>query len=149
MCPSSPNVLYVAKALLFWKSIIFGVTMKQSTNLNIQSFRISYALKNSSQWNGICRVKKFVRRKKFNENESITRTSHKIVQKIIERGKPFTDGNYIKECLMEAVNELCPKNSMIFCSNLARDHRFTLSSGPLKKKFGDPCIKVKRLLVRM
>ena len=30
---------------------------------------------------------------------------------------------------------------MIFCSNLARDHRFTLSSGPLKKKFGDSCFK--------
>ena len=35
--------------------------------------------------------------KKFTVNESITRTSYKIVQKIIERGKPFTDGNYSKE----------------------------------------------------
>ena len=38
--------------------------------------------------------------KKFTENESTTRTSCKIVQKIIEQGKPFTDGNYIKECLI-------------------------------------------------
>ena len=36
------------------------------------------------------------------------------MQKIIERGKPFTDGNYIKECLMELVNDLCPKNSNSF-----------------------------------
>ena len=35
--------------------------------------------------------------KKFTVSESITRTSYKIVQKIIERGKPFTDGNYSKE----------------------------------------------------
>ena len=54
--------------------------------------------------------------KNFTENESITRTSCKIVQKVIERGKPFTDGNYIKECLMEAVNNLCPKNSNLFAS---------------------------------
>ena len=54
--------------------------------------------------------------KKFTENESITRTSYKIVQKIIERGKPFTDGNYVKECLMEAVSDLCPKNSNLFAS---------------------------------
>ena len=54
--------------------------------------------------------------KKLTENASITRTSYKIVQKIVERGKPFTDGNYIKECLMETVNELCPKNSILFAS---------------------------------
>ena len=52
--------------------------------------------------------------KKLTENESITRTSYKIVQKIVERGKPFTDGNYTKECSMKAVNELCPKNSNFF-----------------------------------
>ena len=52
--------------------------------------------------------------KKITENESITRTSYKIVQKIIEQEKPFTDGNYIKECLMEAVNDLCPKNINLF-----------------------------------
>ena len=31
------------------------------------------------------------------ENVSVPRTSHKIVQKIIGRRKPLTDGNYIKE----------------------------------------------------
>ena len=35
---------------------------------------------------------------------------------IVEREKSFTDGNFIKECLMEAVNELCPKNSNLFAS---------------------------------
>ena len=54
--------------------------------------------------------------KKFTENKSITRESYIIVQKIIERGKPFTDGNHIKECLVEAVNDLCPKNSNLFAS---------------------------------
>ena len=54
--------------------------------------------------------------KKFTKNASITRTSYKIVQKIIGRGKPFTDGNYIKECLIEAVNDLCRKNSNLFAS---------------------------------
>ena len=40
------------------------------------------------------------------------------MQKIIhvERVKPLTNGNYIKECLMEAVNDLCPKNSNLFAS---------------------------------
>ena len=38
------------------------------------------------------------------------------MEKIIERGKPFTDGNYIKECFMEAVNDLCPKDSNLFAS---------------------------------
>ena len=54
--------------------------------------------------------------KKFIGNESITRTSYKIVQKIIEQGKPFTDGIALKICLMEAVNDLCPKNFDLFAS---------------------------------
>ncbi|XP_076304588.1 general transcription factor II-I repeat domain-containing protein 2-like [Tachypleus tridentatus] len=31
-----------------------------------------------------------------------------------ERGKPFTDGNFIKECMMEAANELCPEKANFF-----------------------------------
>ena len=38
------------------------------------------------------------------------------MQKIIEQGKLFTDGNYIKECLIKAVNDLCPKNFNLFAS---------------------------------
>ena len=38
------------------------------------------------------------------------------MQKIIEWGKLFTEGNYIKECLLEIVNDWCPKNSNLFAS---------------------------------
>ncbi|XP_076327157.1 general transcription factor II-I repeat domain-containing protein 2-like [Tachypleus tridentatus] len=31
-----------------------------------------------------------------------------------ERGKPFTEGNFIKECMMEAANELCPEKANFF-----------------------------------
>ena len=51
---------------------------------------------------------------KFTENKSFTCTSYKTVQKIIERGKPFTDGTYIKECMMVAVNDLCPNKADLF-----------------------------------
>lgn len=33
-----------------------------------------------------------------------------------ERGKPFTDGNFIKECMMEAANDLCPEKTDLFGS---------------------------------
>ncbi|XP_076343055.1 general transcription factor II-I repeat domain-containing protein 2-like isoform X1 [Tachypleus tridentatus] len=51
---------------------------------------------------------------KFAENESVTRTSYKIVHRMAERGKPFTDGKFIKECMMEAANELCPEKANFF-----------------------------------
>ena len=54
--------------------------------------------------------------RKFAENESVTRTSYKIVHKKAERGKPFTDGNFIKECMMEAANDLCPEKADLFGS---------------------------------
>ena len=38
--------------------------------------------------------------KKFAENEFVTRARYKIVQKMTERGKPFTDDSFIKECMM-------------------------------------------------
>ena len=32
----------------------------------------------------------------FAENESVTCTGYKIVHKIAEQGKPYTDGNFIR-----------------------------------------------------
>ena len=71
--------------------------------------------------------------KKFTENKSITRTSYKIVTKIVERGKPLTDGNYIKECLMETVNELCPKNSNLFAM-VCKDLYTSLSASSVARR---------------
>ena len=47
----------------------------------------------------------------FTEIESVTCTTYKIVQKIIEQEKTFTDGSYIKECIMAAANNLCPQKA--------------------------------------
>ena len=33
-----------------------------------------------------------------------------------EQGKPFTDGNLIKECILEAENDLCLEKSDLFVS---------------------------------
>ena len=54
--------------------------------------------------------------RKIAENESVNRTSYKIVHKMAERGKPFTDGNFIKECMMEAANDFCPEKADLFGS---------------------------------
>ena len=54
--------------------------------------------------------------RKFAENESVTRTSYKIVHKMADRGKPFTDGNFVKACMMEAANDLCPEKADLFGS---------------------------------
>ena len=44
------------------------------------------------------------------ENEFFTSTGYKIVHRIAERGKLFTDGNVIKECMMQAENHLCSES---------------------------------------
>lgn len=33
-----------------------------------------------------------------------------------ERRKPFTDGNFIEECMMQAANDLCPEKADFFGS---------------------------------
>jgi len=48
------------------------------------------------------------------ENEALTLVSYKLAYILAKRGKPFTDGDIIKECMLEAVAELCPKKSNLF-----------------------------------
>ena len=52
----------------------------------------------------------------FIENQFVTRTKYKIVQNIIEREKPFTDGSHIKECIMETAKDLCPQKANLFAN---------------------------------
>ena len=56
----------------------------------------------------------FVFMKQKTENEALTRASYKVAYVLAKRGKPFTDGRLIKECLMEVVEELCPEKANLF-----------------------------------
>ena len=49
----------------------------------------------------------------FAENESVTCTTYKMVHKMADRRKLFTGGNFIKECMMEAENDLCPEKAAL------------------------------------
>lgn len=51
---------------------------------------------------------------KFAENESVSRISYKIVQKITEQGKSFIDVNFIDEHIMGAANEPCLQKAFLF-----------------------------------
>ena len=42
-------------------------------------------------------------------NEKAVRSSFLIAQKTAEKLKPFSDGHFVKECLMNAAQEMCPK----------------------------------------
>lgn len=48
------------------------------------------------------------------ENESVTMASYKVAYALAKKGKPFTDGELIKDCLMEVVAELCPEKMNLF-----------------------------------
>uniref|UniRef100_A0AAG5D2H1 SPIN-DOC-like zinc-finger domain-containing protein n=1 Tax=Anopheles atroparvus TaxID=41427 RepID=A0AAG5D2H1_ANOAO len=48
------------------------------------------------------------------ENESITKTSLRIAHLIAKHGKPFTDSELIKSCLVMAAEELCPEKKKLF-----------------------------------
>lgn len=40
--------------------------------------------------------------------------SHIVAYVLAKRGKPFNDGDLIKECMMEVVGELCPEKVFLF-----------------------------------
>jgi hypothetical protein len=47
-------------------------------------------------------------------NEAAVQASFIISQTIAKKSKPFTDGEYIKECIMKAAEILCPKKQQLF-----------------------------------
>lgn len=47
-------------------------------------------------------------KKRVHESEAATKVSLRIAHEIAKRGKPFTDGDYIKNCMLIAAEELFP-----------------------------------------
>jgi hypothetical protein len=47
-------------------------------------------------------------------NEAAVQASFIISQIIAKKSKPFTDGEYVKECIMKAAEILCPKKQQLF-----------------------------------
>ena len=51
----------------------------------------------------------FIFKKKAIENEAATRASFHVAHLLAKKGKPFTDGELIKQCLNEVAKEMCPE----------------------------------------
>ena len=52
----------------------------------------------------------------WNENEAVTKVSLRVAHLLAKEGKPFTDGELIKSCLIVAAEEMCPENVDLFKS---------------------------------
>ncbi|UYV83924.1 EPM2AIP1 [Cordylochernes scorpioides] len=76
---------------------------------------------NNSKYTGIVRTEKFEALKRGlksqqslftkvkTKQEAATRASFRVALEIAKRGKPFTDGEMIKECIIAVVEEMCPE----------------------------------------
>ncbi|CAI6349474.1 unnamed protein product [Macrosiphum euphorbiae] len=56
-------------------------------------------------------------KKQKNINEAATKTSFRISHLLAKRGKAFSDGSLIKECIIQAVEEICPERIDTFKNN--------------------------------
>ena len=43
------------------------------------------------------------------DNEKIVRRSFLIVQRIAQTMKPYSEGDFLKKCLSDVAEEMCPK----------------------------------------
>ncbi|CAM5176061.1 unnamed protein product [Natator depressus] len=50
----------------------------------------------------------FIFKKKKTENEAATRASFRVAHLLAKRGKPFTDSELVKICMIQAAEEICP-----------------------------------------
>ncbi|CAG5021719.1 unnamed protein product [Parnassius apollo] len=81
----------------------------------------SKPLQNYSKYTGSLRKTKFVALKRGlksqlslftkanTKQESAALASFRVALEIGKRGKPFTDGEMVKECLIAVVEKICPK----------------------------------------
>jgi len=43
------------------------------------------------------------------DNEKVVRCSSLIAQRIAQNMKPYSDGNFVKQCLIDVAEEMCPE----------------------------------------
>ncbi|KAG0708050.1 General transcription factor II-I repeat domain-containing protein 2 [Chionoecetes opilio] len=53
-------------------------------------------------------------RKQTTEADKVTRASYEVSRLLARRMKPFTDGDFIKECIMVVIDSLCPEKHSAF-----------------------------------
>ncbi|KAK4877398.1 hypothetical protein RN001_009904 [Aquatica leii] len=56
----------------------------------------------------------FLFKKVNSEQEAVTRASFRVAHSIAKHGKPFTDGELIKDCIIAAAEEMCPEKANLF-----------------------------------
>ena len=52
--------------------------------------------------------------RKSQETKCLTRASCKVAQIIAKSSRPFTDGDFVRECLQSICTEICPENASLF-----------------------------------
>lgn len=50
----------------------------------------------------------------FESKESITKASYEMAMLIAKHGKPFSEGTFIKDCVMKMVENVCPEKTQEF-----------------------------------
>ena len=53
-------------------------------------------------------------KKKQEESKSVTKAALVVSSLIAKRMKPFTDAEFIKECTLAIINEVCPEKKVLF-----------------------------------
>ena len=73
--------------------------------------------------------------------ENITKASYEVAMLIAKHGKPFTEGTFIKDCVMKMVENICPEKKQEFSNVcLARNtvaRRVEDISSDIKRQLGD------------
>ena len=53
--------------------------------------------------------KRFMFQKMRTDNEQVVRCSFLTAQRIAQNMKPYSDGNFVKQCLTDVAEQMCPK----------------------------------------
>ncbi len=71
----------------------------------------------------------------WQSNENITKARHEVAM-LMENGKPFTEGEFVKECMMKMVDNICPEKKQEF-ANVRLARKIEEISADIKRLVGD------------
>lgn len=108
----SVSVWFAMKMLLWWKSIMSIATMRPSIRAThctpvpneYKKFKQTAASLQAQQ-QFFCAIK---------VQENATAASYEVAKLIAQHGKPFSDGDFIKQCLIKVTEIMCPEKVQDF-----------------------------------
>ncbi len=107
-------VWYAKKKLLFWRNTISSVITRLNTETNMRSTRKTREKKRATQLQRELTSQQSLFHKAKKDADAAIEASYVVGEMIAKAGKPFTEGQFMTDCMLKVAKIRCPENKNMF-----------------------------------